>query len=181
MFIPCPYIEEVYTKPRMENMTQFMLAARLFLARESWRGTTEQIALQRRPDVASDDPLAWIEACGSFHGTPKKSGDYTELNPGAEWVLPLLQTVERHSGGKACRTRIMTLSPGRCLSYHKDDEMWRYHLPLVSNTSARFLVENTVGNMPVCGALYRLRTDKMHTALNPSKDESRTHIVICIA
>jgi hypothetical protein len=175
--IPCPYIEELDPKPRLS----IVVAARLFLESHGHLGNGEQLALQRRPEVPATDARAWTEACGTFHGTDKLPGEYTEMNPGTEWVLPLLAFCEMHSGLKACRTRIMTLSPGRCLSYHKDTEKWRYHFVVVSNTSARFLVADTVGNMPVIGAVYRLRTDMMHTALNPTKEGSRTHIVVCVA
>lgn len=175
--IPCPYIEELDSKPRFA----LLAAARLFLEQNKHLGVGEQIALQRRADVAADDPEAWSEACGSFHDTDKQAGEYTVLNPGAEWVQTLLDFAEAHSGLKACRTRIMTMLPGRCLSYHKDVEKWRYHFVVVSNTSARFLVEDTVGNMPVVGGIYRLRTDLLHTALNPTKKQARTHIVVCVA
>jgi hypothetical protein len=174
--IPCPYIEELDSQPRFA----LVAAARLFLERNKHLDTDAQIALQRPPGMDANDPAAWTEACGSFHDTDKLSGDYTVLNPGTEWVVPLLEFVEAHSGMKACRTRIMTMQPGRCLSYHKDVEKWRYHFVVVSNTSARFLVSETVGNMPVVGGIYRLRTDLMHTALNPTKRGARTHIVVCV-
>ena len=175
-FLPCPYIEEVSTTPRVKDV----LAARSFLESHGQHAVNGQVCLQMPQSMAADDPDRWVSGTGTLYGTGRRAQDYTKILPEAEWVLPLLAYCEQHSGQKAVRTRIMTSQPGRCLSYHKDDEKWRYHVPLVSHTSARFLVADTVGNMPVIGAVYRLRTDLMHTAINASKTEVRTHIVVCM-
>lgn len=174
--LPCPYIEEIETDLRINDV----LNTGVFLERYGQFADNGQIALQMPQDMADDDPQRWTAACGSLHGTTKQASDYTKLLPEAQWVAPLLRLCEEHSGQKACRTRILTMQPGRCYSYHKDTEKWRYHLVASTHPSSRFLVSETVGNMPVTGGLYRLRTDLMHTAINASKHLSRTHIVICM-
>ncbi|MBC7741627.1 MAG: aspartyl/asparaginyl beta-hydroxylase domain-containing protein [Bdellovibrionaceae bacterium] len=75
------------------------------------------------------------------------------------------------------RIRFMTLSSKSCLSYHRDIESFRFHIPLTTNQSCFFVVNDRVYRMPNPGTLYTLRTDVFHTPVNANKDFERTHLV----
>ena len=77
---------------------------------------------------------------------------------------------------KMFRTRIMTLKPGRCYHYHRDYTK-RIHIPIETNKNC-FIIDNMqVKHLSADGNYYIVDTTKMHTALNGSKKENRTHIV----
>lgn len=77
------------------------------------------------------------------------------------------------------RVRYMLMPPISCLSYHKDVEPFRFHIPLYTNGSAMFIVDDQVAKMPEVGRLYALRTEALHTAINAHRTESRLHLVFC--
>jgi hypothetical protein len=173
------YVEVVDEEPRLELME----AARLFLRRYGHHALDNQICLQRPERVSSLDPKRYTAGCGSLERSKSTyhARDFVKTWRDTEWVQPLIDYVEAHSGGIACRARLMTMKPKTCLSYHKDSEKWRYHFVVLSHTSSLFIVENKVYAMPVTGGVYRLRTDLLHTALNASLTEDRTHLVISVA
>lgn len=75
------------------------------------------------------------------------------------------------------RIRFMIQKPKTCLSYHRDFEQHRFHIPIYTNTSCFFIVEEQVYKMPQVGRLHTLRVDKMHTSINANKELPRTHLV----
>lgn len=75
------------------------------------------------------------------------------------------------------RIRFMTQNPKTCLSYHRDMEKHRFHIPIVTNSSCFFIVDEQVYKMQQPGKLHTLRVDKMHTSINADKTNPRTHLV----
>jgi hypothetical protein len=71
----------------------------------------------------------------------------------------------------------MTLQSKSCLSYHRDIEPFRLHIPLTTNRSCFFVVNDNIYRMPTEGQLYTLRTDAYHTPVNANKNFERTHLV----
>lgn len=156
----------------------------LGLVRAHWSsGEFNQLALSRLPTTGEADPERWREACGSFfrRKVMYEDGDFSVLLPEADFLRPVLDAVERHSGLRACRPRLMQLAPKTCLSYHKDLAPYRYHVPVVTNSSAFFVVEGLTYQMAHPGHLYRLRTNLHHTAVNAHFDQPRLHLVISTA
>lgn len=173
------YVQEIDMNPRMDLVE----AARDFLRLHGDKGYTGQVCLQKPSEIADDDERRFSLGAGSFSRQPRQHSykDFDTLFPESTWVKPILDDIERHSGGKAVRARLMTMEPKTCLSLHKDAEIWRYHFVVLSHPRALFFVQNTVRAMHVLGGLYRLRTNVPHTAINAGFDEKRTHLVVCIA
>lgn len=136
-----------------------------------------QIALQRPASMDPEDLRQYTRSCKTLTNTGWLPKDFDTVCTGAEWVQPFLDLVEAHSGKKAVRTRIMTLDPNRCLTYHVDSDSPRYHLVVETHPDAMFIVDDKVYRMPVVGQIYTIRADLFHTALNPTITKTRTHIV----
>lgn len=73
------------------------------------------------------------------------------------------------------RTRIMTMKPKTCYTYHIDASP-RIHIPLVTNDDCFFIIEDEVLRIPADGNHYCIDTTKKHTFVNASF-EDRIHIV----
>ena len=76
------------------------------------------------------------------------------------------------------RVRFMKLLPKTCLSYHRDPDPFRFHIPIIASEHAFFIVGGEIVNMAVAGGVYALETQKMHTAVNASFSQIRVHLVI---
>ena len=76
------------------------------------------------------------------------------------------------------RTRIMNLSPKTCYTYHRDYTQ-RMHIPLITNDSCFFVIDDEVSRYPADGSHYLINTTKRHTFVNASM-EHRIHIVGCV-
>ena len=77
------------------------------------------------------------------------------------------------------RTRVLRLSPGQCLSYHRDPTK-RIHIPLITNIKAFLIIDKEVIHLPADGNHYLIDTIQKHTAINASPEhlrEDRIHIV----
>lgn len=75
------------------------------------------------------------------------------------------------------RGRIMSLSPHKCLSWHRDTEP-RLHLPLKTNEKCFMVIEDEVQHLSA-NQWWLTDTLKEHTAFNGS-NEVRTHLVLCV-
>lgn len=106
-----------------------------------------------------------------------KRQDYTQH------IFPEIKKLENqiynYSNGDLTidRIRFMNMTPITCLSYHIDPDPIRYHIPLITDTDAFFVVGDTVERMPEIGRLYSLPTNVRHTAINASASANRLHIV----
>jgi hypothetical protein len=106
-----------------------------------------------------------------------KRQDYTQH------IFPEIKKLENqiynYSNGDLTidRIRFMNMTPITCLSYHIDPDSIRYHIPLITDTNAFFVVDDKVERMPDIGRLYSLQTNVKHTAINASTSANRLHIV----
>lgn len=76
------------------------------------------------------------------------------------------------------RSRVMTLGPNVCYSYHYDFSK-RIHIPLVTNENCKFFDKDwNVYHLEV-GKTYVVDTTQFHTTGNFGK-ENRTHVVMAI-
>lgn len=109
--------------------------------------------------------------------TTLKRQDYTQH------IFPLIKKLENqiynYSNGNLTidRIRFMNMTPITCLSYHVDPDSIRYHIPLITDADAFFVVDDKVERMPDVGRLYSLQTNVKHTAINASISENRLHLV----
>jgi len=113
----------------------------------------------------------FVGSTASYTQTSEKlAGSYLEM---------MIKFVEGHAaeeGVKIGRVRLMRLLPKTCYTLHTDLEEFRYHIPVQTNNSNFFVIDNNVYRMPTAGQLYRFKTNAAHTAVNAST-EPRTHIV----
>jgi hypothetical protein len=73
------------------------------------------------------------------------------------------------------RTRLMTLKPYQCYSYHIDPSP-RIHIPLITNPNCFMIIDDILYRYPADGNYYVADTTKIHTFVNAST-EYRVHIV----
>lgn len=107
---------------------------------------------------------------------------WNQINPLFEdtYLADVIKTVrqyvrEKYNKGIG-RVRIMHMRPKTTLSFHKDLESLRLHIPVVTAPGAMFIHNTTVSTMPTPGRLYTFDSATMHTAVNATKIV-RTHIV----
>ncbi len=142
-----------------------------------------QISLKYRK---GSDP--YIDGLGSALDTKNSDqllfteNEFTELvdhvnNPIYEVIESVRELAKSQYQLGVGRIRFMTQMPKTCLSYHRDVEKFRFHIPLVTNSNCFFIVDDQFYRMPEAGYLYRLRVDKLHTSVNANKDFFRTHLV----
>ena len=137
-----------------------------------------QIALHQ-----SDD---WFEGVGSLfdYDQNKFTRSTRDFNQTSKFLVgtyldDVIDQVRDFAAGEGIgigRIRVMRLAPKTCYTLHRDPEEFRYHIPLITNESAIFIVGNKVHRMPKVGELYRFKTNDDHTAVNASFKE-RIHIV----
>lgn len=142
-----------------------------------------QLALMTTPGFFSISCVSLASkfsySCGSLKNSGKEpEEEHTSLLPEAEWARPWIESVERLSGKKCTRARIMRMTPKTCLSYHSDPCDRRYHLVIKTNPGAMFIVEDKVYRMPVEGQTYSINTRKRHTAINASLVDDRYHLIV---
>jgi hypothetical protein len=117
--------------------------------------------------------------CGSFRmlGIPYTDRDFTKLITGMEFIQPVLDFLTSQ-GFKWCRPMIRGLAPKACLSYHRDDEQYRIHMPIETHWHAFFIVNDKLYRMPEVGHLYSLKTNVFHTAVNAHLTRERIHFTV---
>lgn len=117
------------------------------------------------------DKHEFVDSTANYTRTSKKlDGSYLAK------VIADVEAFAKTEGVKIGRVRIMRLQPKTCYTLHTDLEEFRYHIPIETNDSNFFVINNVVYRMPLVGQLYRFRTQAPHTAVNAST-EPRTHIV----
>ena len=100
-----------------------------------------------------------------------------ENNPIFDIIQQVQGVAKSHFESSIGRIRFMTLGSKSCLSYHRDIEPFRFHIPITTNERCFFVVNDQVFRMPTAGTLYTLRTDALHTPVNANKNFDRTHLV----
>lgn len=76
------------------------------------------------------------------------------------------------------RTRVMTLGPKECYSWHWDRSP-RIHLALETHEHCFFVEDGNLIHIPADGYPYWIDTTKYHTAMNCTLDFDRIHLVGC--
>lgn len=185
-------ITRVETEPF--DMVQLIIAMTAMVDRAGW-SDNNQIALSHLPGEGAD----------SFHGlatqASRQGGEvvmhdnaFNHFNAYATqsyfytvWTRMLAEL------GSIYRMRLIKLPPRSCLSFHEDFHV-RYHVPIQTN-AACFHFVNEAGFMPMAlggdlvrvvgmstyhmradGTVYRLDTEKKHTAYNGG-NKDRIHLV----
>jgi len=78
------------------------------------------------------------------------------------------------------RSRLMIISDKRNYSWHLDYSK-RIHIPLITNESCFFIIEETKIHLPADGSVYLVDTTKWHTFVNANRNKfDRSHIVGCV-
>ena len=93
--------------------------------------------------------------------------NYNHWHPDLEnsYVREIAERIEQLSGFKIGQIRLAWLLPDSGYSMHCDTESLRYHIPLLTNPWAYFLINDTAYHMNQ-GKLYHLQTTENHTAFN---------------
>ena len=74
----------------------------------------------------------------------------------------------------------MIISDKRNYSWHLDYSK-RIHIPLITNESCFFIIEETKIHLPADGSVYLVDTTKWHTFVNANRNKfDRSHIVGCV-
>jgi hypothetical protein len=124
--------------------------------------------------------LRWA---GDFEGVSDLR--YSEANPRKigekdfkDWIVgtELLQSVAKSFNIRDVgRVRMLTMSPRTTYSLHHDPDLWRVHIPLVTNPDAFMFVDGKMWHMPL-GNAYLVKVEHHHLAVNAG-NENRIHIV----
>lgn len=124
-----------------------------------------------------------LRIAGSFEGVsdlrydsanPRKIGekDFTDWITGTEYLQEVAKSFNIRDAG---RVRMLMMPPRTTYSLHHDPDLWRVHIPLVTNPSAFVVVDGKLWHMPI-GYAYLMQVEFHHLALNAG-DADRIHIV----
>ena len=124
--------------------------------------------------------LRWA---GDFEGVSDLR--YSEANPrriGEEdfkdWIkgTELLQSVaNQYNIRNVGRVRMLMMKPRTTYSLHHDLDLWRVHIPLITNPDAFMFVDGKMWHMPA-GNVYLVKVEHHHLAINAG-NENRIHVV----
>ena len=141
-------------------------------------------SLQQFIDIAqtgvTQQGLRWA---GDFEGVsdlrysdanPKKIGelDFVDWIKGTEYLQSVAKSFNIRDVG---RVRMLMMKPRSTYSLHYDGDLWRVHIPLITNPDAFMFVHGKMWHMPI-GNAYLMRVEHHHLALNAGM-ENRIHIV----
>lgn len=100
------------------------------------------------------------------------SSDFRTWQPGTE----LLQSISNEIGIRDYgRVRMLKIPPQKCYTFHHDPDLYRVHIPLITNSGAFFIVDGKLWHLEA-GYAYLVKVKDFHTAINTGK-EDRVHIV----
>ena len=151
----------------MIKINKFFDVEQILLELESLNNKSKQISLQS-PDGDYNNGIGKIEWNPGY--TEK---DYCSDNLPHHWELN--RAIKEL---KLYRTRIMTLSPKECYSWHFDRSP-RIHLALETNENCFFVEDKELVHIPSDGYPYWVDTTKYHTAMNCDLNINRIHLVGC--
>jgi hypothetical protein len=123
--------------------------------------------------------LRWA---GDFEGVsdlrystnPNKIGeeDFKDWITGTEYLQSIAKSFKIRDIG---RVRMLMMKPRTSYSLHHDPDLWRVHIPLITNSDAFMFVHSKMWHMPI-GFAYLMRVEHHHLAINAG-NENRIHIV----
>jgi hypothetical protein len=131
-------------------------------------------------DGVKQQGLRWA---GDFEGVsdlryseanPRKIGeeDFTDWIVGTELLQSIAKSFNIRDVG---RVRMLMMHPRTTYSLHYDLDLWRVHVPLITNPDAFMFVDGKMWHMPV-GNAYLVKVEHHHLAVNAG-NENRIHIV----
>jgi hypothetical protein len=141
-------------------------------------------SLQSFIDIAqsgvTQQGLRWA---GEFEGVsdlryndanPKKIGeeDFKDWILGTEYLQSVAKSFNIRDVG---RVRMLMMKPKTTYSLHHDADLWRVHIPLITNLNSFAFVHGKMWHMPI-GFAYLMRVEHHHLAINAGM-ENRIHIV----
>lgn len=108
----------------------------------------------------------WFHANNSIIDN-RNNSNYIYWHPDLtnSYVKEIAERIEELSGFKIGQIRLAWLLPDSGYSMHCDTEALRFHIPLLTNPWAYFLINDTVYHMDQ-GKLYHLQTTNNHSAFN---------------
>lgn len=100
------------------------------------------------------------------------SSDFRTWQEGTE----VLQIISKQLGIRDYgRVRMLKIPPQKCYTFHYDLDLYRVHIPLITNPNAFFILDGRLWHMEV-GYAYLVKVKDLHSAMNAGK-EDRVHIV----
>jgi hypothetical protein len=128
---------------------------------------------------ATQQGLRWA---GDFEGisdlrystNPNKIGeeDFKDWIVGTDYLQTIAKSFNIRDVG---RVRMLMMKPRSTYSLHHDPDLWRVHIPLITNPDAFIFVDGKMWHLPV-GNAYLVKVEHHHLALNAG-NENRIHIV----
>lgn len=105
---------------------------------------------------------------------PKKIGevDFKDWITGTEYLQTIAKSFNIRDVG---RVRMLMMKPRSTYSLHHDADLWRVHIPLITNPDAFMFVDGKMWHLPV-GNAYLVKVEHHHLALNAGM-ENRIHVV----
>lgn len=105
---------------------------------------------------------------------PKKitEVDFVNWQPGTEILQTIASQLNIKNQG---RVRMLMMLPKTTYSFHYDLDMWRVHIPLITNKDCFMIVDGKLWHLDV-GYAYLVKVKDYHLALNAG-NEKRIHIV----
>lgn len=142
-----------------------------------------QISLAHRPGAESP----YLDGAGSLWDEDRKmatarESEFTEFH--RDWregaLFAAYETLQRQTGFRMGRFRVLILEPRRCYSIHQDTEI-RFHIPIATNLQSFFLF----GDCPPLhfaanGRAYWADTRHAHSAMNGHGRDERIHLVASV-
>ena len=124
-----------------------------------------------------------LRTVGDFHGlddlrdhhtNPLQHGPWSfkDWVPGTEYLAGLASRLGISVRG---RVRLLMMLPRTTYSLHHDLDLWRLHIPLVTNPQALMFVNGRMWHLPV-GWAYLVHVGQDHLALNAGLTD-RIHVV----
>jgi hypothetical protein len=124
--------------------------------------------------------LRWA---GDFEGTgnlrysdvnPRQitEDDFKDWIPGTEYLQSIAKSLSIRDVG---RVRMLTMTPKSTYSLHHDPDLWRVHIPIITNPEAFMFVDGKMWHLPV-GFAYLVQVEYHHLAVNAGM-ENRIHVV----
>lgn len=109
-----------------------------------------------------------------YSTNPKKLGekDFKDWITGTEVLQSIAKSFNIRDVG---RVRVLTMKPKTTYSLHHDPDLWRVHIPLITNPDAFMFVDGKMWHLPA-GNAYLVKVKHHHLAINAG-NEDRIHIV----
>ena len=109
---------------------------------------------------------------------PIEESKYTELVPEFHntYFEEVYNILKRNF--KLGRVRILLKEPRSTLSWHRDPEP-RLHIPIITNSGCRMVIEDFAHHMPADGTVTITNNTKYHNFFNGG-EQDRIHLVACV-